>query len=562
MKHFLAGVNAFVDAAATALLGFAFFVLPLLFYSLVSLETPWTLGELAAFAAALWQLGHGLALRFSVSGQQLFELGVGSEDVSVLVSLPLALVLCLTVLLAARTGRRAASSVLNTQTRSFVRFVSQLFGAFFAFAVAAFVFGVFAAGVSTQPLWQQVITPVAWYAGGVCVGVLWRLRANIALWYEAAVLSRLHAKNRTLGQLAAAVACAPRQAIACVAGFVAVAAVAFLVAAVSNFTEFVRIYESLHPDFMGVVLLFVLQLLLLPVLLVWALAWLSGAGFVLGTETIYSPFTVVAGPVPALPVAALVPDGASGLPFIAPGVLLVTALVIGALFGRKVSTFNALQRFVLAACSGVLVGVFTIGVTAAARGAVGGGRLLVTGADALQVGLLLAGLATLGTVVGLYIPLGAQPLRSIKRVPYLVAKPSVADVADTDTAAEDNRAACKVSVPENSETAAVDAAAETMVLAREQTRPRWRAAKDAVAAALSRVHSLVKQKITRLDSKNSAVDAVADSEPETVPVQLDDRRQLDTAELLKQFEWQPLNSTLAEKVQHDLDATASEQGEA
>ncbi|MDR2380783.1 MAG: DUF6350 family protein [Bifidobacteriaceae bacterium] len=80
------------------------------------------------------------------------------------------------------------------------------------------------------------------------------------------------------------------------------------IAAIAGQARFRQVFGSLEPDGVGGVALVVLCLMLTPNAVAWGVAYLSGAGFAVGESTVFSPLATVAGPEPALPLFALVPN--------------------------------------------------------------------------------------------------------------------------------------------------------------------------------------------------------------------------------------------------------------
>lgn len=76
-----------------------------------------------------------------------------------------------------------------------------------------------------------------------------------------------------------------------------------------NWMAVVAVYDNLHAGWVGVITLTGLQLLYLPNLLVFAAAWLGGAGFALGTGSLISPFVTQVAPLPSIPLLAALPQG-------------------------------------------------------------------------------------------------------------------------------------------------------------------------------------------------------------------------------------------------------------
>jgi len=111
----------------------------------------------------------------------------------------------------------------------------------------------------------------------------------------------------------------------------------------------------LQPGFVGGVLLLVLTILYLPNFLISTLAYLTGAGFAIGRDTLISPFTFELGKIPALPILGGLPTGEHPLYIVAAlVVVLVGALVAywtldsGRLVLRQTVTLFAISAFLIA----------------------------------------------------------------------------------------------------------------------------------------------------------------------------------------------------------------------
>jgi hypothetical protein len=77
---------------------------------------------------------------------------------------------------------------------------------------------------------------------------------------------------------------------------------------VTGFHRVSAIVGSLHLDPVGAVVLAVLMLLLLPSLILWGTAYISGAGFVVGAGSSFTPGMAHAGLLPSWPILGAVPD--------------------------------------------------------------------------------------------------------------------------------------------------------------------------------------------------------------------------------------------------------------
>ena len=154
---------------------------------------------------------------------------------------------------------------------------------------------------------------------------------------------------------------------------------------------------SLGVDLVGGVALALVQLALLPDLVVWALAYVAGPGFVVGAGTHMTAAEVVSGPLPALPLLGALPEPGSN-PWTAWWPLIT--VILGAGVGWWLHT--RLQRgewwYPLVACvTAAGAAALTAGVLAAlASGSAGPGRMAEVGASGVLVGAAVG----LGTLVG------------------------------------------------------------------------------------------------------------------------------------------------------------------
>ncbi|TAK71296.1 MAG: hypothetical protein EPO13_00215 [Actinomycetota bacterium] len=156
----------------------------------------------------------------------------------------------------------------------------------------------------------------------------------------------------------------------------------------------------LAPGAVGGVLVAVLQLAYLPVIAVWAMAFLLGPGFTVGIGTAVSVAGSQTGPVPGLPVLAAVPDQIPGW---AP-VLLLVPLAAGMIGGfvvvRRTGARQPDAPLVVTdlLAVGALSGVMVAGLTALGAGSVGAGRMVELGPSWWACGLAAAGLTGAGAL--------------------------------------------------------------------------------------------------------------------------------------------------------------------
>lgn len=159
---------------------------------------------------------------------------------------------------------------------------------------------------------------------------------------------------------------------------------------------------GLGLDAVGGGVLALAQLLVLPNLVLWAVAWLAGPGFAIGAGTLWSPTEVVSAPLPALPLlGALPPAGGYGW---APAVVVAAGAVAGWYVRRGLRragpvAVRAWHGLAASAVGGVVAGTAVALLQSAAAGAAGPGRMSQVGAHAALVGLWVAAQVVLGAVV-------------------------------------------------------------------------------------------------------------------------------------------------------------------
>lgn len=76
-----------------------------------------------------------------------------------------------------------------------------------------------------------------------------------------------------------------------------------------GWVEVVRLYEGMRVSVLGGVMLTLGQLALLPNLVIYGMAWLSGVGFSIGAGSLVSPLGTELGPMPAIPMFTAIPTG-------------------------------------------------------------------------------------------------------------------------------------------------------------------------------------------------------------------------------------------------------------
>jgi hypothetical protein len=156
--------------------------------------------------------------------------------------------------------------------------------------------------------------------------------------------------------------------------------------------QYARLSHTLAPGVVGSVSLLLLGILCVPNAAVWAAAYTAGPGFAVGTGTTVSAFGVTLGPVPAFPLLAALPGGATPpgaarLVFVAP---LVAGVIAGVLAAHRDPTAPPKVAAGWACVAGGLAGLALAVLAALSGGPLGAGRMTALGPSPWHVGLAAA----------------------------------------------------------------------------------------------------------------------------------------------------------------------------
>lgn len=359
---------------------------------------------LARLAGQAWLLIHGVPLLLDTAGA-----GSAAQPESGTLSLiPLGLAL-IPFLLAWRAGRRLARASYTDQLWQ------ALLGSWLAYAgfgiATGFVCRTADVGIS---LWAAAFIPLVPFGLGMVVGA----RREAGSWSRligvdaVAWLARTSQHSRWAGSyLGSAIKAGSVALMASLAMSAALLAVDLFI----HWNLVVAVYEGLDAGAMGGGVLTIVQLGFLPNLVVFALAWISGAGFALGVGSLAGPLGTAVGPLPSVPVFAALPAGSLDFGFVA----LVVPALAGALAGwwflregenhfdewlsikiRARWFTAAASTLVLGAVIGSVAGLLAAGLAWLAGGSAGIGRLTEIGPDPLRTALFVAAEVGIGVVIG------------------------------------------------------------------------------------------------------------------------------------------------------------------
>lgn len=360
--------------------------------------------SLARLSGQAWLLLHGVPLSLT------FPAGTaGPEETSGLLSLiPLGLTL-IPFFLCWRAGRRLARACYTDQLWQ------ALLGALGTYALLGTAAAYFSANEDVSiSLVAGALIPLIAAGLGVIIGTRMEAGSWVRLigvdltdW-----IARTSQHSRWAGSYLWA---AIRAGIVGITAAIGLAAVLLVVALAVSWAEIATVYQKLDAGIIGGIVLTVAQLGLLPNLVVWTLAWASGAGFSIGTGSVISPLETTVGPLPAVPVLAALPSGQPEYAYAALLIPVVAGVLAGWWFLRegenhfdewlsiKVSArwFTAsVSTVCLGAVIGIVSGLLAAAAALIARGSLGIGRFVAIGPDPLWTGIWIAAEVAVGVVIG------------------------------------------------------------------------------------------------------------------------------------------------------------------
>ncbi|UTT70664.1 DUF6350 family protein [Arthrobacter sp. DNA4] len=359
---------------------------------------------LARLAGQSWLLVHGVPLELAGTGP-----GTATHGGSGILSLiPLGLTL-IPFLLAWRAGRRLARASYTDQLWQALLGSWAVYAAFGA--ATGFVCRSTDVGIN---LWFAMLVPLVPFGLGMVIGA----RREAGSWSRLigvdAVdwISRTSQHSRWAGSYFASAAKAGSVAVLSALTLAAVLLAADLFI---HWNLVVSVYEALDAGPVGGAALTIAQLGFLPNLVVFALAWTSGAGFAMGAGSQAGALGTAVGPLPSIPVLAGIPSGSLDYAFVALVVPVLAGVMAGWWFLREGENHfdewlaikvharwftAAVSTLVLGVLVGVAAGLLTASLAWIARGSAGLGRLTAIGPDPLWTGLWVAAEVGIGVVVG------------------------------------------------------------------------------------------------------------------------------------------------------------------
>lgn len=255
--------------------------------------------SVATMSAHLWLLIHGVPLDLSA----VFGASAGTMTL-----VPLGLSI-LPLLFCYRSGRRLARASYEGEF-----LIPVLSGSVTYALICSAVYGW--ASPSPKPL--QVLNAALVPLGIVVVGLMWggyreaRSLSRMVGVDTAEQISQMSQYSRWAGSYAWAVV---RAAVVAAVAFVGLGALLLALGILGGWSQVVATYQELHAGPVGDTAVTLLQLGFLPNLVIYAMAWSTGAGFAFGAGTSIGLTSSNAGSLPMLPILGGVPEslGSAGL---------------------------------------------------------------------------------------------------------------------------------------------------------------------------------------------------------------------------------------------------------
>jgi len=299
MQRLLVALLAALDAAIAAAVGLATLLAPLTLLWVLAFGLGGDWGALWPVSGTLWQFAHGVPLEVVLPAQLMSNLGIPADAERFALSVPPLAILVFTLLFAARSGGRAAASGA---------WLIGVGGGTAAFAVISALVALSArSDVLPAPRWAAILLPAVVYAVGVLAGAIRHA------WSEGdgGLVDRVHDIVDDWGDWSPVPAESFRGAAVAVTALAGAGAVGVAVMTLLRGGEVVALFEAARVDVLGAAMLTLGHLAYLPTFIVWAVSWLAGPGFALGTGTAVSPAGTQLGVVPGIPVLGLVPENST-----------------------------------------------------------------------------------------------------------------------------------------------------------------------------------------------------------------------------------------------------------
>lgn len=338
--------------------------------------------SVAAMSAHLWLLIHGVPLDLAAA----FGASAGTMTL-----VPLGLSI-LPLLLCYRSGRRLARASYEGEF-----LIPVLSGSVTYALISSAMYGW--ASPHPQPL--QALNAALVPLGIVVAGLMWggyreaRSLSRMVGVDTAEQISQMSQYSRWAGSYAWAVV---RAAVVAFVALIGLGAVLLGIGILAGWSQIVAAYQELHAGAVGDTAVTLLQLGFLPNLVIYAIAWSTGAGFSFGAGTSVGLTSSDVGTLPMLPILGAVPESMGTFGLLGLLVPLAAGAIAGWWFLREGEDhldewvalkvpFRPLSALISAVALGVVTGILTsfgaLWLGWISYGSLGIGRFTEVGAEPL-----------------------------------------------------------------------------------------------------------------------------------------------------------------------------------
>ncbi|MFW7388573.1 MAG: DUF6350 family protein, partial [Rothia mucilaginosa] len=338
--------------------------------------------SVAAMSAHLWLLIHGVPLDLAAA----FGASAGTMTL-----VPLGLSI-LPLLLCYRSGRRLARASYEGEF-----LIPVLSGSVTYALISSAMYGW--ASPHPQPL--QALNAALVPLGIVVAGLMWggyreaRSLSRMVGVDTAEQISQMSQYSRWAGSYAWAVV---RAAVVAFVALIGLGAVLLGIGILAGWSQIVATYQELHAGAVGDTAVTLLQLGFLPNLVIYAIAWSTGAGFSFGAGTSVGLTSSDAGTLPMLPILGAVPESMGTFGLVGLLVPLGAGAIAGWWFLREGEDhldewvalkvpFRPLSALISAVALGMVTGILTsfgaLWLGWISYGSLGIGRFTEVGAEPL-----------------------------------------------------------------------------------------------------------------------------------------------------------------------------------
>ena len=450
--------------------------------------------SVAAMSAHLWLLIHGVPLDLAAA----FGASAGTMTL-----VPLGLSI-LPLLLCYRSGRRLARASYEGEF-----LIPVLSGSVTYALISSAMYGW--ASPHPQPL--QALNAALVPLGIVVAGLMWggyreaRSLSRMVGVDTAEQISQMSQYSRWAGSYAWAVV---RAAVVAFVALVGLGAVLLGIGILAGWSQIVATYQELHAGAVGDTAVTLLQLGFLPNLVIYAIAWSTGAGFSFGAGTSVGLTSSDAGTLPMLPILGAVPESMGTFGLVGLLVPLGAGAIAGWWFLREGEDhldewvalkvpFRPLSALISAVVLGMMTGIMTsfgaLWLGWISYGSLGIGRFTEVGAEPLTFAAHTALTVGAGVTFGMLLSRALVPDSSRELPRFADERPNLGERLMSFTAStrerfaqrrEERAQARAERMEREAEEAAAREAAEREAAEREAEEAAAREAEETAHAAASK----------------------------------------------------------------------------